>query len=118
MEDNKERRRQDLMDRLRLRFSRFSQYQKRQAEFLTRFTSNGPVKEERERHDTQLYQQRILNARANSKPRPKQDQTGKNTASEAAYPPPNTMGDTLILQVSLDNFLHLYLGLSLLCIQT
>ena len=98
MEENKEQRRQDLMERLRIRFS---QYQKRQTEIWTRFASNGPVKEERERHDTQLYQQRILNTRANSKPRPKQDQAGKISSSEAPYPPPNAMGDTLILQVSL-----------------
>ncbi len=98
MEDNKEQRRQDVLERIRLRFS---QYQKRQTEFWTRFASTGPVKEERDRQDTQLYQQRILNARANSKPRPKQDQSAKNSASEGAYPPPNTMGDTLILQVSL-----------------
>eukprot|EP00794_Sanderia_malayensis_P007095 gene7095-7898_t len=95
MEDNKEQRRQDVLERIRLRFS---QYHKRQNEFWTRFTNNGAVKEERERHDTQLYQQRILNARANSKPRPKQDQAGKNSTTEGAYPPANTMGDTLILQ--------------------
>lgn len=93
--DNKEQRRQDVMERLRIRFS---QYQKRQNEYLTRFMGNGPVKEERERQDTQIYQQRILNTRANAKPRPKQDQGGKNSAIEQAYQP-NAMGDPLILQV-------------------
>ena len=92
--DNKEQRRQDLMERLRIRFS---QYQKRQNEYLTRFMGNGPVKEERERQDTQLYQQRILNTRPNTKPRAKQDQSGK-TSIEQAYQP-NAMGDPLILQV-------------------
>eukprot|EP00795_Rhopilema_esculentum_P000842 gene842-10586_t len=92
--DNKEQRRQDVMERLRIRFS---QYQKRQNEYLTRFMTNGPVKEERERQDTQMYQQRILNTRANTKPRPKQDQAGKNSTIDQAYPP-NAMGDTLILQ--------------------
>ena len=98
--DNKEQRRQDVMERLRIRFS---QYQKRQNEYLTRFMTNGPVKEERERQDTQMYQQRILNTRANTKPRPKQDQAGKNSTIDQAYPP-NAMGDTLILQVSVNPF--------------
>lgn len=93
--DNKEQRRQDVMERLRIRFS---QYQKRQDEYLTRFMGNGPIRDERERQDTQIYQQRILNARANAKPRPKQDQTGKSSAIEQAYQP-NAMGDPLILQV-------------------
>ena len=93
--DNKEQRRQDVMERLRIRFS---QYQKRQNEYYTRFMGNGPVKEERERQDTQLYQQRILNTRANTKPRAKQDQSGKTSAIEQAYQS-NTMGDPLILQV-------------------
>ena len=93
--DNKGQRRQDLIERLRIRFS---QYQKRHSEYLTRYVSNGPVKEDRERQDTQLYQQRILNTRANSKPRPKQEQAAKNSANEQAYP--QAMGDALILQVS------------------
>ena len=93
--DNKEQRRQDVMERLRIRFS---QYQKRQNEYYTRYMGNGPVKEERERQDTQLYQQRILNTRANTKPRAKQDQSGKTSAIEQAYQS-NTMGDPLILQV-------------------
>ena len=95
MDAENKQRRQDVMERLRIRFS---QYQKRQNEYLTRFMGNGPVKEERERQDTQLYQQRILNTRANTKPRAKQDQGGKTSAIEQAYQS-NAMGDPLILQV-------------------
>ena len=95
MDAENKQRRQDVMERLRIRFT---QYQKRQNEYLTRFMGNGPVKEERERQDTQLYQQRILNTRTSTKPRAKQDQGGKTSAIEQAYQS-NAMGDPLILQV-------------------
>jgi len=94
MDAENKQRRQDVMERLRIRFT---QYQKRQNEYLTRFMGNGPVKEERERQDTQLYQQRILNTRTSTKPRAKQDQGGKTSAIEQAYQS-NAMGDPLILQ--------------------
>ena len=104
MDDNKspDQRRNDLLERLR---KRFHQYQKRQNDYIGRFVSNEPMKEERERQENQMYHQKIANLRPNSKPPRsiKQEQTGKNSLNDTGFGSAN-MGDPYILQVSSNLF--------------